>query len=226
MGKIIQFFQVLPRFLESFLIKPQTWAIILLVAGTITFISVSKSQKAQQRALVRKVKKVKAAQRAYNRELDENKLPKLKDKYDKAYKRLKKRINYALWWNRKRIVLTSPLLTDESENANLALKGCPAFTFKDVLNNLLDEKNKKRKHKTQIIEKNKTISKLKTEKKNKNDEVKQQEQSFERLKQPPYHVNSVNTDKQEGNNVEKKNSDNLSSIYQNTDKSLENEKIL
>ena len=130
-------------------------------------------------------------------------IKKLKNKYDKAYKRLKKRIKYALWWNRKRIVLTSPLLTDETENANLALKGCPAFTFKDVLNNLLDEKNKKRKHKTQIIEKNKTISKLKTEKKNKNDEVKQQEQSFERLKQPPYHVNSVNTATNQSNTHQK-----------------------
>lgn len=160
MGKIIEFFSNLPRILEIALLKPQLWLATLLIVGTITYVSVSKSQKAQQRALVRKVKAVKAKQHAYNTEKDSTKLQKREKKYNKSLIKLRKRIRYALWWNKKKIVISNPYLLDTSNNANLAIHDYPNFTFKDILNEEVEKANKKRKHKTQIIEKNGVVKEL------------------------------------------------------------------
>lgn len=214
MGKIIEFFQYMPRFLESALVKPQTWVIIFVVASAITFVSLSKSQKAEQRAMVRKVKAVKKAQKAYSREKDLSKLPKKQKKYNKTLKALKRRISYALWWNKKRIILSSPYLLDTSEKANLALEGNKPFTFKDVLNEIVEAKNKKRKHKTQIIEKNKTIGEVATKTTKQVVETKQIVE-VKTLKQDERKLDSIKVE-------ENKVLSNMSSIYKaQTEKELE-----
>ena len=160
MGKIIEFFQNLPRFFEIILVKPQFWIIALLVASAVTFVSVSKSQKAAQRAFVKKVKNIHAKQKAFNEEKNKNKLDKRSNQYNKAIDSLKNRIKYALWWNKKKIVITNPYLLDKSENANLAIAGNQKFTFMDVLNSVVEEKSKNSKQKTKVVTKNAVVDEI------------------------------------------------------------------
>lgn len=212
MGKVIEFFSSLPRFLEIVFTKPQFWLATLLIVGAVTFVSVSKSQKAQQRAMVRKVKAVKVKQFAYNKEKDLSKIAQREKKYNKAVKALRSRIRYALWWNKKKIVLTSPYLLDTSEKANLALSGKKSFNFKDVLNEELEAKNKKRKQKTQIIEQNNVMNELVVENKQEN-KVAEKET---KLETPVVEVRTLQPQAKEISPVivkEKVNDDNMSSIY-------------
>ncbi|MGN1207934.1 MAG: hypothetical protein ACI4TI_00495 [Christensenellales bacterium] len=212
MGKVIEFFSSLPRFLEIVFTKPQFWLATLLIVGAVTFVSVSKSQKAQQRAMVRKVKAVKAKQFAYNKEKDLSKIAQREKKYNKAVKALRSRIRYALCWNKKKIVLTSPYLLDTSEKANLALSGKKSFNFKDVLNEELEAKNKKRKQKTQIVEQNNVMNELVVESKQENKVAKKET----KLETPVVEVRTLQPKAKEISPVivkEKVNDDNMSSIY-------------
>lgn len=208
MGKILQeFFVKAFKFLGLVFARPEVVAVIVALAGVITFVSLSKSQKVHQAAFVRKVKKIKKIQKAYNNEKDLSKLPKLESRYNKAVKALKRRIKYALWWNRKQIVLTNPYLLDESSNANLALTNKPSFTFKDVLNEIVTAKNKKNKRAIQIVEK-KAVSEMPkqvTAKANK--ELQKPKAEISSLKSEVNKIVPVEVKKSETNNS------NMSSIY-------------
>lgn len=169
---------------------------IIAIAAVVTFVAISKSQKVQERSFVRKVKKVKEKQKAYKNEKDNNKLEARVKDYDKALKKLKKRISYALWWNKKKIVLTNPILVNETAESNLSLNGTP-FTFKDVLNEMISNKTKNEKKRTQVIEKNKTVKQL---------NAKNQQKALKpvalKLQEPVKKIEAVKID-----------DDNLASIY-------------
>jgi len=207
MGILQDFFAKAFRILGLIFERPAISVSIIAIASTITFVCLSKSQKVNQKAFVRKVKKIKARQKAYNNVKDLSKLPKLESLYNKAVNALKRRIKYALWWNRKQIVLTDPYLLDESSNANLALYGKPSFTFKDVLNEIITAKNQKHKRAIQIIEK-KAVSEIPKQVKSK---------EYKELQKPKAEISSLKTEANKIVPVEIKKSEtdnsNMSSIY-------------
>lgn len=196
------------NFFRVFALAFPTAPVILTLVGIIlvvTFVALNKSQKIQQRAFVKKVKKVKEKQKAYKEEKDNNKLQSRVKDYDKAMKKLRKRISRALWWNKKKIVLSNPILTsgvDEKSDSDLSISGKP-FAFKDVLNEMINSKKKENKKSTQVILKNQSVKQLKSQ------------PIVKKLSEPKKKIETMKTYKQVTEN------NNLDSIY----KSNTNEKI-
>jgi len=122
----------------------------VLVVAAATYLKLNRMQSVYQRALVRKVNKIKERQNAYVNEKDESKLTKLEKKHAKAVKRLEKRIKRIMFFN-KNIIITNSNLIDET---NLALPHQTPFTFNSKLDEMINAFNEKHKrHKTINAEK-------------------------------------------------------------------------
>ena len=140
-------FKVLDLILKTILTKSYILVAVGLLAGITAFIVTHKSTKLYQKALSKRVQKVKDLKNSYENSLTENEKNTLSKQYNKALKKLDNKIKSILRYNGKRVYIPSSLLNDYS---NLALSGNEPFTFKDRLYAIINDD--KRKIKTEIIE--------------------------------------------------------------------------
>lgn len=152
-------FKILDFILKTIITKSYILVAVALLVGITTFIVTHKSTKIYQKALSKRVKKIKDLKNSYENSYVEAETKKLLKKYNKALKRLDRKIKSILRYNGKRIYIPSDLLNDYS---NLALSGNEPFTFKDRLNSIINDD--KRKIKTEVVEtyKGKKVAKEKT----------------------------------------------------------------
>lgn len=116
-------------------------AVICIVTSIITAVVRRRSSAIYQKNLCKKLRKVKQAQKAYNKCYDPEKQDKIEKKYNKARKSLEKLIKTLIKSNKNIVIKNPELLKLE----NLSIKPNEHLTFMGLLNKMVDDYNIKHK---------------------------------------------------------------------------------
>lgn len=116
-------------------------AVICIVTSIITAVVRRHSSAIYQKNLCKKLRKVKQAQKAYNKCYDPEKQDKIEKKYNKARKSLEKLIKTLIKSNKNIVIKNPELLKLE----NLSIKPNEHLTFMGLLNKMVEDYNIKHK---------------------------------------------------------------------------------